>query len=188
MVIFVDLSRSVPLAGRPAFENGVLHGTGVTADVIERLRKNGSDIGDEAEPPTAGIGDTVSVTHNPGTEWLDLTVLGPLEAEGTIAVRLPVRLTARAGGREQYRYSPLQLSTSPDAHGRIHHLWEAWRDAPATFPDSLDGITLSRGESREGFVYFRPDNDGARFLDEPFKFLWYGPRLLELPFMLASNE
>ena len=189
MVILVDLSRSVPLAGRPAFENGVLHGTGVTADVIERLRKHGSDIGDEAEPPTAGIGDTVSLTHNPGTEWLDLTVLGPPEAAGTTAVRLPVRVTARARGREPYhRYLPLQLSTSPDAHGRIHHLWETWRDAPATFPDSLDGITLSRGESRKDFVYFRPDNDGARFLDEPFKFLWYGPRLLELPFMLASNE
>ena len=82
----------------------------------------------------------------------------------------------------------MQLSTGPDAHGRIHHLWETWPEAAATYPDSLEGITLSRGESREGFVYFRPANDVAGLPDEPFTLLWYGPRLLELPIMLASNE
>ena len=188
-VIFVDLSRSVPVARRPVFENGALQRTGPTPDLTERLRRHGSDLWDEAEPPTTGIGDTVSVTHNPGTEWLDLTVLGPPEASGTTTVRLPVRLTARVTGREPYhRDLPLQLSTGPDAHGRLHHLWEAWSEAAATYPDSLDSITLSRGESREGFVYFRPDNDATGLPDEPFTLLWYGPRLLELPIMLASNE
>lgn len=82
----------------------------------------------------------------------------------------------------------MQLSTGPDAHGRLHHLWEAWSEAVATYPDSVDGITLSRGESREGYVYFRPDNDVTELPEEPFTLLWYGPRLLELPIMLASKE
>ena len=188
-VIFVDLSRSVPVADRPVFENGALKRTGPTPDLTERLRRHGSDLWDEAEPPTAGIGDTVSVTHNPGTEWLDLTVLGPPEALGTTTARLPVRLTARVTEREPYhRILPLQLSTGPDAHGRLHHLWEACSEAAATYPDSVDGITLGRGESREGYVYFRPDNDVMGFPDEPFTLLWYGPRLLELPIMLAPDD
>ena len=187
-VIFVDLSRSVPVAGRPVFEDGALQRAGPIPDLTERLRRQGSDLWDEPEPPTAGIGDTVSVTHNPGTEWLDLTVLGPPEASGTTMARLQVRLTARARGREEYRSLPLQLSTGPDTYGRIHHLWEAWSEAAATYPDSLDGITLSRGESREGYVYFRPDNDATGLPDEPFTLLWYGPRLLELPIMLAPDD
>ena len=188
-VIFVDLNRSVPVADRPVFENGALQRTGPTPDLTERLRRHGSDLWDEAETPTAGIGDTVRLTHNPGTEWLNLTVLGPPEASGTTTVRLPVRLTARVTGREPYhRILPLQLSTGPDAHGRLHHLWEAWSEAAATYPDSVDGITLGRGESREGYVYFRPDNDVTGFPDEPFTLLWYGPRLLELPIMLAPDD
>ena len=100
-----------------------------------------------------------------------------------------MRLTARVTGREPYhRYLPLQHSTGPDAHGRLHHLWEPWSEAAATYPDSVDGITLGRGESREGFVYFRLDNDATGSPDEPFTLLWYGPRLLESPIMLASNE
>ena len=190
-IIYVDLTRSVPPPERMDFENGPPRGDQLTLGLGDQLKRMGSQWADMGEPPpAAGIGDTVELTHNPESPWLDLTVLTPPEQVGDATVRLRARITARARGEEQYSFLPLQLATSPDRNGRIHHLWETARieEDDDAAPNSLEGVTLQRGDTREGYIYFRPEEDSAGMPPETFTTLWYGPRLLELPIRLTSGQ
>ena len=137
------------------------------------------------------IGDTLNVTPDPDSSWLEMVVLAPTEPVDGNSVRLRVRIAAQVRGEERYTYFPLQISTALDTNGRIHHLWEfapIGREAPK-FPDSLHGITLKKGNSAEGFIYFRPGDDtDVDVPQQPLTTLWYGPRLLELPVDITCDS
>ena len=185
-VIVVDLRRSVPPAERIEFRDGVPERKLNLPGIMARLEKSGTQWEDAGNPPaTVGIGDTVSLpSATDGRPWLDLTVLGPPEPVAGNMIRLPLRITARARGGHQYRDFPLQLSTAPDRYGRIHHIWGSagvTEEGRSGMENSLGGITLRRGQSREGYVYFRPSGDAHGMPGVPFTTLWYGPYLLELP-------
>ena len=139
------------------FRDGIPQGIVNTAEIMAQLER-GSQWKNAGElHPTAGIGDTVNVNQFTDEPWLALTVLGPPEPAGENTVRLSARITARARQRQEYRSLPLQLSTSPDRYGRIHHLWESDPPGPADpgAEDSVDGLPLAQNQTKEGYPYFR---------------------------------
>lgn len=188
-LIEVDLTRWVPKPERTTFPDGTPLGDVTSRRIMVKTSRYGWKW--SGAPSTAGIGETVEVTHVAGRSWLRLTVLARPETSGGALVRLPVRITARARGEECYTFFPLQISTPPDGNGRIHHLWEFVGIDPedAALTDSLHCVRLKKGQSAEGFVYFGPAEASDRAIPaDAFKTLWYGPWMEEIPVELVADK
>ncbi len=183
----VDLTRSVPIPERVLFEDGKPSGNATVAGIGYRLVD--SLWSHVVEPPPAGIGDSVTVTNH-GQPWFDLTVLGQPEMVGEAVARVRIRIASRAEDEEEYGYVPLELSTGPDAHGRIHHLWDftSFAEGGAALTDSFTGVTLAKGEVREAYAYFRAPDGEAGAPPTPFTTLWYWHDVSAFPIDLTRAE
>ena len=189
--LVVDLTRSRTIPERNMFVEG---GIGTIWDdppvdgVGVRLR--GSQWEDPGVPPIAAIGDTVNVvdTDVSGGAWFDLTVLEPPSAYDDRTLRIRLRITATDEKGVECRHLDFQLSSGPDTSGRIHNLWKSespW-NVTSERPDSFTGLTLSQGQTREAFVYFRaPDGRDTSDLDS-LTLLWYGLPMFEMPIFLQD--
>ena len=136
-LIKVDLTSRIPPTERTAFQDGVPLDNAYDQRIMEKLKESDSQWAEAAVPPPAKIGDTLNVTPDPDSSWLDMVVLAPPDPVDGNSVRLRVRITAQVRGEERYDYFPLQISTGPDINGRVNHLWESaaiGREAPK-FPD-----------------------------------------------------
>ena len=181
----VDLTRSVPIPERVRFEDGKPSGNAPVAEVGDRLAD--SHWRQVEEPPTARMADSVTVTVFDEPSF-DLTVLGQPEMVGDDTARVRIRITSRIEGEEEYGYLALDLSTSPDGYGRIHHLWSqnSYSGDGAALPDSFGGVTLEEGESHEAFAYFRALDGEAP--STPFTTLWYWQDGSAFPIDLTSAD
>ena len=195
-VVMVELDRTVQAPERVQFDGGSL-GTiwdnPPVGGVSERLRGSQWERLTALRP--ARIGDTAeafafSGYRSPGSEqpWYDLTVLGLPEALDERNVRVRLRVTSREDELKA-GYLDFQLSSSPDAFGRLHHLWESSSRhvGSADLPESFQDVSLGRGKTHEAFVYFTAPDEETDRPTEPFTTLWYGLRMFELPILLTSS-
>ena len=189
----IDLGKSTPAEPRAVFNDGRPAFTALPANLRERVADLGSFWSDLPDPVPALRGDTVTILDQAdGVPFLDLTVIGEPERGTGISLRVRVRVVARYDAGPRSYAVEAQLSTPPDLHGRIRHVFEAmshnWVSQLPADAINLEGMVM--GEVREGFLYFAPyDPHSYRELpSEPFTVLWYGPESLELPMDLTNSR
>ena len=192
-IIDVDLTQSIEPARRVRFEEGQPDDTWLPTAVMARLESYDDSWSCLPDPPSAVLGDTVSIPRNFGEQpSLDLTVLGQPERVNNKMVRLPVRVVARTDEGSRFQLVEAQLSTTPDGFGQIHDLFqvESGLSGNGHYSDAIDLTDMGRGELREGYLYFVPDygQPDKEAPEEPFTILWYGPTMYELPMDLTTTR
>jgi len=188
----IDLGKSTPIDPRAVFNEGRPAPNTLPANLRERVADLGSFWSDLPDLGPALRGDTVTILDQAdGVPFLDLTVIGEPERGTGISLRVPVRVVARYDARPRSYFVDAQLSTPPDLHGRIRHVFEAmshhWVNPLPADSINLEGMVM--GEVREGLLYFAP-YDAQAYTElpaEPFTLLWYGPDSLELPMDLTTS-
>ncbi|MDE2844426.1 MAG: hypothetical protein OXN21_13755 [Chloroflexota bacterium] len=189
----IDLGKSTPAEPRAVFNDGRPAPTTLPANLRERVEDLGSFWSDLPDAAPAMRGDQVTILDQAnGIPFIDLTVIGEPQRRTGISLRVPVRVVARYDQGPRNYYVDAQLSTPPDLHGRISHVFEAmshhWVSQLPAEAINLEGMVM--GEVREGFLYFAP-NDAQAYTElpaEPFTLLWYGPDSLELPMDLTTSR
>jgi len=190
-VVMVELDRRVQAPDRVQFGEGTLEavwGNLPAHSLSERLK--GSQWENAPVPAVARVGETVEVFASDGWDRepsYALSVLGAPEAFDEETLRVRLRITSR---KEELRAIDLdfQLSPAPDGFGRLQFLLEPpWNAESSELPDSFEDVELGMGETREVFMYFRGTDNEPVPSPETLSLLWYGPRMFELPVLLARK-
>ena len=191
-IIMVELDRTVDTPERFQFDAGSL-GTLWDDPHVEGVgeRLKGSQWEGVSPPALSRAGDTVEAVSSADQEMersYALTLLGSPEAFDERILRAKLRITSSEKELHAMRLD-FQLSPAPDRFGRLEFLCASlpWYEDGTDHPDSFQGVTLSNGETREAFVYFRFPENAPVVPPESFTILWYGSRMFELPVLLSRS-
>ena len=186
----IDLTRSAPIWEPIRFEEGARSGDVPVEGISERLAAFGIKWVRGDGIPTKRVGDTVTVTNARGDPWADLTVLGQLEMTGQATARILLRIASRMDEELRLDALGLELSSAPDASGRITRVWEqtSFGDYSAALVDSSSNATLSPGEAREAYMYFRAPIHEEASSTYPLVTLWYWYNSYPLPIGVVHRE